>query len=139
MQSSTFHARLIRVRNVDEARALLLDALAAGSHDNLSDGDDPFELDTDLDLEGMLLNARKWGKGPNDEGFSNLPFEELGPIFADAAWDLCLEGLLRPGSRSPNDRSFPKANGFSLTRSGHEILLLRGWQSGNQADRIGNA
>jgi hypothetical protein len=139
MQDRTFQARLVRVRNTEEARELLLDALTAGSHDNLADGDDPFELDTDVDLEGMLLNARKSAMVSAGEGSCNLPFDELGSIFADAAWELCLEGLLRPGPRSPNDRSFPKASGFSLTRNGQETLLLRGTRFGSQSERIGNA
>jgi hypothetical protein len=46
-----------------------------------------------------------------------LSREEIGTLLMEAAWELCQEGVLRPGPRCTDGQTVPNAygNGFSLT------------------------
>jgi len=118
MPMNPFQSRISRVRRVEDAKALLVSALAEGNYEELVRGDYPF----DLDLAGLLFPLKNRGMRPDEDESGALSVEELGPIFADAAWELCLEGLLRPGSRSPMDKTIHESSGYSLTRRGREQL-----------------
>lgn len=118
MQMNPFLTRISRVRSVDDAKALLVSALAEGNREELVRGDYPF----DLDLAGLLFPLKNRGMRPDEDETGALSVEELGPIFADAAWELCLEGLLRPGSRSPMDKTTHESSGYTLTKRGSKQL-----------------
>ena len=122
MSMNPFQARISRVRSVEDAKALLVSALAQGNHEELVRGGYPF----DLDLAGLLFPLKNRGLRPDEDETGSLSLEELGPIFSDAAWELCLEGLLRPGARSPLDRTTHESTGFTLTSRGRKQLGERG-------------
>ena len=121
MPLTLFQARLARVHSVEDAKTLLLDALAEENTTELVGGDYPF----DVELSGMLFHVKNRGTFPDEPGRSGPSLDDLGPLFSDAAWELCLEGVLRPGSRSSMDKSSPRASGYSLTQRGRAVLLDR--------------
>ena len=121
MPLTPFQARLAKVHSVGDAKALLLDALAEGNRTELVGGDYPF----DLDLGGMLFHVQNRGTFPDEPGKNGPSLDHLGPMFSDAAWELCLEGVLRPGARSAMDKSSPKSSGYSLTQRGRTFLTER--------------
>jgi hypothetical protein len=116
-----FQTRITRVRCVEDAKTLLISALAEGNREGLVRGDYPF----DLDLAGLLFPLKNRGLRPDEDETGALTVEELGPIFADAAWELCLEGILRPGSRSPMDKTTHESSGYTLTSRGRKQLGAR--------------
>ncbi len=119
MPHTPFQARLVRVHNVGEAKTFLTDALARGSHDDLVGGDYPF----DLDLAGMLFPLNNRGIRPDEPDAGGLSPAQLGEVFADAAWELCLLGTLRPGPRSPLDKTVRQSSGYCLTERGRRDML----------------
>lgn len=121
MPSTPFQARLARVHSVEDAKTFLMGALAQGAHEELVGGDYPF----DIDLAGLLFPLQNRGIRPDEEETAALSIDELGPLLSDAAWELCLEGLLRPGARSPMDKSTHKSSGYTLTGRGQTVLLER--------------
>ncbi len=118
MLLTPFQARLARVDSIAGAKALLLDALREENHTELVGGDYPF----DVDLGGMLFHVQNRGTRPDEPGRNGPSLDHLGPMFSDAAWELCLDGVLRPGARSAMDKSSPKSSGYSLTQRGRAFL-----------------
>ncbi len=78
-----------------------------------------------MDLGGLLFHVQNRGTFPDEPGKNGPSLDHLGPMFSDAAWELCLEGVLRPGARSSMDKSCPKSSGYSLTARGRALLLDR--------------
>ena len=81
MPLTSFQARLARVLSVEDAKTLLLDALADENTTELVGGDYPF----DVDLGGMLFHVQNRGTFPDEPGKNGPSLDHLGPMFSDAA------------------------------------------------------
>lgn len=70
----------------------------------------------DLYIPGIIASA--WE--PGEVSHAGRGKKEIGALLMDAAWELCLEGTLRPGARTHDAQIIGDAvgNGFSIINKG---------------------
>ena len=78
----------------------------------------------DLHLDNFIrIHIRRQPRESREEPFAeDRQLRELYPVFANAAWELCRRGILRPGVKEWGGQSTGEGEGFSLTPFGRNWI-----------------